>query len=91
MKFTINVDCTPQEARQFFGLPDVGPMQEQMLKEMQDKMKQNLSAMEPEAMMKLWFPASVQGFGDLQKMMWEQMSSMMPGAGTGGTKSGGRK
>jgi hypothetical protein len=25
MKFTIEVDCTAEEARHFFGLPDVKP------------------------------------------------------------------
>ena len=28
MKFTINVDCTPEEARAFFGLPDVSAVNE---------------------------------------------------------------
>ena len=28
MKITVNVDCTPDEARHFFGLPDVKPMQD---------------------------------------------------------------
>ena len=27
MKITVNVDCTPLEARQFMGLPNVEPMQ----------------------------------------------------------------
>ena len=27
MKITIEIDCTPDEARQFVGLPDVKPMQ----------------------------------------------------------------
>jgi len=30
MKITMNIDCTPDEARAFFGLPDVKPMQEKM-------------------------------------------------------------
>jgi kynurenine formamidase len=28
MKIKIDIDCTPQEARAFFGLPDVEPIQE---------------------------------------------------------------
>ncbi|MDU1669419.1 MAG: DUF6489 family protein, partial [Bradyrhizobium sp.] len=27
MKVNIEIDCTPLEARQLFGLPDLGPMQ----------------------------------------------------------------
>lgn len=28
MIITINVDCTPEEARAFLGLPDLKPMQD---------------------------------------------------------------
>ena len=31
MKIKIDIDCTPQEARAFFGLPHVEPMQEAVL------------------------------------------------------------
>ena len=34
MKVNIEIDCTPLEARQFFGLPDVQPMQAALLAEM---------------------------------------------------------
>ena len=30
MKVKIDIDCTPEEARAFFGLPDLGPLHEQM-------------------------------------------------------------
>ena len=32
MKVKIDIDCTPEEARTFFGLPDLGPLQKEMLK-----------------------------------------------------------
>ena len=35
MKGTAEVDCTPQEARAFLGLPDVTPLNEHVLTEMQ--------------------------------------------------------
>jgi len=31
MKITLDIDCTPEELRSFFGLPDVRPMQEEQL------------------------------------------------------------
>ena len=49
MKITVNVDCTPEEARTFWGLPDVKPMQEQLLRELQDRMTANIRAMDAEA------------------------------------------
>ena len=37
MKFTVDVDCTPDEARRFFGLPDVTALQEKMMKEIEKR------------------------------------------------------
>ena len=37
MKITIDIDCTPQEARSFLGLPDVEPMQQALMKMVQEK------------------------------------------------------
>ena len=75
MKVNIEIDCTPEEARAFFGLPDVKPIQETVLKEMQKQMLTNIEAMSPEAMLKTWFPATVQGWDELQKLFWSQLSA----------------
>lgn len=82
MKISIDVDCTPEEARTFLGLPDVKPMQDAMMQEIQNRMMQNLQAMEPEALFKTWLPASVQGFEQMQKFFWSQLNR------SGGGKSG---
>ena len=39
MKVTINIDCSPEEARTFMGLPDVRPMQEALLKELEARLQ----------------------------------------------------
>ena len=83
MKITINVDCTPQEARTFLGLPDVEPMQEAMMAEIQRRMMDGLKAMEPDALVKQWLPAGIQGWEAMQKMFWNQMRA---GTGAGGGK-----
>ena len=79
MKVTIDVDVTPDEARRFFGLPDVAPMQEAVMAEIQKRVMANLQAMEPEQLMKTWLPAGLQGFEQMQKAFWNAM---------GGKKSG---
>ena len=33
MKFTVNVECTPEEARRFVGLPDVTPLNEMLVRD----------------------------------------------------------
>ncbi|CAA7621972.1 DUF6489 family protein [Magnetospirillum sp. UT-4] len=74
MKITVDVDCTPEEARAFLGLPDVKPMQDALLKQVEERMTATLHAMEPEAMIKTWLPAGVQGMEQLQKMFWSQFA-----------------
>lgn len=76
MKFTINLECTPVEARQFLGLPDIAPMQERMMEELEARMQDNIRNLDPETFVKTWMPATIQGWGELQKMFWGQMSQM---------------
>lgn len=75
MKITINVDCTPEEARRYMGLPDVAPMQDAILKEMQSQMTSNIKAIQPTEMMQTWMPMGVESWLDLQKQFWERMMS----------------
>ena len=75
MKITFDVDCTPEEARTFLGLPDVKPMQDTLMKKIEERMSANLDAMSPEALLKTWLPASVQGMEQLQKMFWSAFQS----------------
>ena len=69
MKVKIDIDCTPEEARTFFGLPDLGPLQQEMLALMQERMKSAMEAMDPEAIMKAWMPEGAfwSGMGDTRK------------------------
>jgi len=75
MKIHVDIDCTPEEARAFLGLPDVAPMQQALMAELQKRMMANLQAMEPEQLFKTWLPAGLQGWEQLQKAFWAQMTS----------------
>ena len=75
MKVTINVDCTPEEARVFLGLPDVAPMQEAMMAQMQAQMEKAAAAMDPETIMKTLFPAQAEGLAEMQKAFWQQFTA----------------
>lgn len=95
MKFNFDIECTPEEARRFFGLPDVLPMQKRMMDELEQRMADNIRAMEPEAFIKSWFPTgSMQGLQDMQKMFWSQMGMNMggtPAEGDSGNKTDEKK
>ena len=77
MRISIDVDCTPEEARRFLGLPDVTPMQEALVAELQKRMMANLEATEPEALMRTWLPLGLQGLENVQKMFWSQLNQAM--------------
>ena len=62
MKLTIDIDCTPQEARAFFGLPDVEGLQKEMMGEIGDQLRAHVAAMDPEALMKTWMPMGTKAF-----------------------------
>ncbi len=68
MKINVDIDCTPEEARAFLGLPDVRPMQEALMQEMQDQMLANIRSMAPEEMMKAWLPAGLAGLEQMQQI-----------------------
>jgi hypothetical protein len=82
MKISFDIDCTPEELRGFFGLPEVKPMQDQLLKEVEERMRASLKALDPETMLKTWLPAGLKGFEQLQEMFLNQM------AGQGGRSAG---
>ena len=54
MKVTIEIDCTPVEARTFMGLPDVSGLNDHMVGEMQKRMDANMAALAPDELMKTW-------------------------------------
>lgn len=74
MKVKIDIDCSPEEARTFLGLPEVKPMQEAMMQEVEARMRANLQAMDPETMFKTWLPAGIQGWEQLQRTFWSKMA-----------------
>jgi uncharacterized protein DUF6489 len=73
MKLKFDIDCTPEELRDFFGLPGVKPMQERLMAELEEKMRANLKALDPETMLKTWLPTGLKGFEQMQEMFFSQM------------------
>lgn len=70
MKITMTVDCTPEEARSFFGLPNLEKIQDAVLEEMRKRVSAGLSAEDMQALFKLWMPGGGKNWQDLQTMFW---------------------
>lgn len=69
MKFTVNVECSPEEARRFMGLPDVTPINEALVSEMGKRMEKNLALMSGESMMQSWMSVGTQAQDAFVKLM----------------------
>jgi hypothetical protein len=75
MKISIDVECTPEEARAALGLPDVSALNETLVREMQTRMTANMDALKPEELMKSWM-----AFGGAAQ---EQFAKLMAAAAGG--------
>lgn len=69
MKVTIDIECSPAEARAFLGLPDVTVLNDHLVEEMRRRMDENLTAMRPEELMKTWFAFGGQATEHFRKLM----------------------
>lgn len=79
MQIKITVDATPEEIRRFFGLPDVGPLQEEMLERVREKMKAGEAGFDPLALMQPYLAPNMSSLEAMQKAFWESFSSASGG------------
>ena len=69
MKMTIEVDCTPEEARRFMGLPDVTALNDQLVAEMGKRIEANINLLSPEEFMKNWMAFGAGAQDQFRKLM----------------------
>ena len=83
MKINVEFDITPEEARRVLGLPDLEPMQQRILAELEGKAMRYLDVMDPETIIKQWVPMGIQGglqgFEKLQDFLWSAASTVRGG------------
>ena len=81
MKITVNVECSPEEARAFIGLPDVAPLNQMLIAEMTKRAQQNVQLMSPDTMMNAWMSVGVQAQDAFLKLMTSGASGALKGYG----------
>lgn len=69
MKMTIEVDCTPEEARRFLGLPDVTSLNEHLVQEVKNRIEANMALLSPEEIVKSWMAFGVGAQDQFRKLM----------------------
>ena len=82
MKVTVDVDCTPSEARAFLGLPDVTPIHDKYIRTMLDGFDGVANVEQMEMLFKSFSP-----MGDAGMRLFQQMMNM----GLAGMSSGDKK
>lgn len=80
MKVHIELDMTPEEARSLMGLPDVAPLQKQMLDEMKARMSRAMEVGDMESLMRAWTPlGGREALEQFQKFFWDSAKTMAAG------------
>jgi hypothetical protein len=79
MKLSIDIECTPEEARQFFGLPEVSTMQAELMQAVSERMREAVLQSEPQALLKTWLPSDMEGWEKLQRMFWSAATGQAGG------------
>jgi hypothetical protein len=69
MKMTVEVECTPEEARRFLGLPDVSALNDHLVSEMQKRIDANMSMLSPDELVKNWMAFGAGAQEQFRKLM----------------------
>ncbi len=85
MKISIDIDCTAQEAREVMGLPDLKPLQEIWLAQIEKKMIDDMERFSPDSLIKSWTSNSSGGAAWIQSLF--ESVSQNSTAGTDDKKS----
>ena len=81
MKVTVEIDCTPEEARQFMGLPDLQPMQVAVMAEMEKRVLAEMDRFSPESLLRSWMSLIPQNSEQMQGAFMRMFQQ-----GSGGSK-----
>ena len=72
MNITMNIECSPEEARRLMGLPDMAPLHDLYLDRVKQAMTEGVTPDMVEQMFRNWAP-----MGDAGMSAWRQMIEQM--------------
>ena len=75
MNVNISIDCTPEEARRFMGLPDMAPIHDLYLDKLKTAMSEGMTPEMLNQMLRSWVPMGEAGV-QAWKTLFDQMSSI---------------
>ncbi|MEM7071692.1 MAG: DUF6489 family protein [Pseudomonadota bacterium] len=78
MKLSLEVDCSPNELREFFGMPDMRDINEKMTEAMRERMLKSLDEVDNQKLMSLWMSqfSGIKDSGEkMQQAFWNAFGS----------------
>jgi hypothetical protein len=75
MKISIDVDVSPEELRRFFGLPDLGPAQDLIVKKITQQVERGLDSNLVPSVMRSIIAGGVQSWEAYQKLVTGMLSA----------------
>ncbi|MBT5414584.1 MAG: hypothetical protein HOK81_08300 [Rhodospirillaceae bacterium] len=75
MKISIEIDCTPEEARRFLGLPDLTAAQAEIVETLRRETVARMTDLDPQSLVQAWMPGGGEAWDKLQKTFWSRMSA----------------
>jgi len=78
MKMTIEVDCSPEEARRFLGLPDVSALNDHLVGEMKKRVDANMAMISPDELVKNWMSFGAGAQEQFRKLMEAGLGAAAP-------------
>lgn len=70
MKIRVDVDISPKELREFLGLPDVEPLQQELLERVRENLRSGQEGYDPAALLKPLLPANLAVLEQMHKSLW---------------------
>ena len=78
MKMSVEIDCTPEEARRFLGLPDVSALNDHIVAEMAKRVDANMALLSPEELVKNWMAFGAGAQEQFLKLMEAGVGAAQP-------------
>lgn len=74
MKFSIDIEMTPEELRESLGLPDVSSLHEEMIDTIRERMQQGVEGYDPVTLFKPFMTSGMGTVEGFQKLMFSLMN-----------------
>ncbi|MCG5509864.1 DUF6489 family protein [Ectothiorhodospira lacustris] len=71
MKVTVELDATPEELRAFLGLPDVAPLQKEMMDDLARRIREGQQGYESLTLMQPMLQSGIANMDAMQKLFWQ--------------------